>query len=58
MKKKYVVVGVNPPSKPIEVDSIEKVAEEVMFLIGKPDDDGKPDNQIPLREGWKDVWDY
>lgn len=57
-KKKYTVVEIKPQGKQIEVNSIEEVAEVVMSLIGKPEENNEPDNRIPLREGWKDVYDY
>lgn len=36
----------------------EELADALTQAIGKPEADNVPDNRIPLREGWKDVWEY
>lgn len=58
VEKRYIVKSINPNGESKQVDTIEEIAEEIMNIIGKPEDDGIPDKRIPLREGWKDVWDY
>ncbi len=43
---------------PIFADGIEELADALSQIIGNPETGGEPDKRIPLREGWKDVWDY